>query len=123
MAGTQAKPNYCQATRKDGKPCTGRPSANGLCFAHQPTQPAAWAKGGRNRSNAVRAAKAMPIGLQPVAALLSVALQEVYAGTLDPRTGSALASLASAICKVYQVSEFEERLRVVESTLAGSEPA
>jgi hypothetical protein len=42
------------------------------------------------------------------------ALDEVHAGTLDPKQASAMASLAGAITRAYGVGVLEERVRALE---------
>jgi hypothetical protein len=53
--------------------------------------------------------------MRPIIDLLNKAAQEVYDGRLDPRQATALASLASALVRVYTVGELEDRMRQVEA--------
>jgi hypothetical protein len=112
---TGEKRQPCAAVRKDGTQCKGNATANSpYCFAHTPDANANRAKGGRATRKSERAARLLPVRMQPVSALLSTALQEVYDGKLEPKQASAMAALASALCRIYQVSEFEERIRHLE---------
>jgi hypothetical protein len=56
----------------------------------------------------------MPIRLVPVFERLETALTELHAGTLDPRVGGAMASVAGALIRCVQAGEIEERLRRLE---------
>jgi hypothetical protein len=64
-------------------------------------------KGGRNSSRASRLEKLMPNRLRPTFELLETAINDVFAGRLDPRQASAMASLAGAMVKVIKASEEE----------------
>ncbi len=41
-------------------------------------------------------------------------VDEVYDGSLEPRQASAMASLAGAIGRIYEVASLEERLEALE---------
>jgi len=114
----ETSPAICRATRADGQPCTVRALADGYCFAHSPStaakRRAAYATGGRNKSTPTRLGKLMPASLKPVLQKLMDGLDEVHDGTLDPRQASAMASLASAIGRLYEVAELEQRLERLE---------
>lgn len=117
----ETPPHMCQATRADGRPCTARALESGCCFAHDPAlqerRRAAYAQGGRNKATIARAQRAMPPTLRPVLDHLYTALEEVHAGTLEPRQASALASLAGAIAKLHEVAELDARLEALASVL------
>ncbi len=51
------------------------------------------------------------------------ALDEVHAGTLDPRQASAMASLAGAIVRAYSVGVLEDRVAALEGTAGGGTTA
>ncbi len=109
----------CRATTKQGRPCPGAARASGFCFAHDPdlqqTRRDAYATGGRNKATPTRLGKLMPASLKPVLQKLMDGLDEVHEGTLDPRQASAMASLAGAIGRLYEVAELEERLLRLEA--------
>jgi len=119
MSSDPTKPNLCQASRKDGAPCTA-PSTRGgqWCIGHDPaleeTRQQARRKGGHHASNAARAAKLLPARLRPLLELLEESIQQVHSGTLQPSRAQAMASLSNSLIKVFQCSELEERLRVLE---------
>jgi hypothetical protein len=48
------------------------------------------------------------------------ALDEVHAGTLDPKQASAMASLAGAIVRAYSVGVLEERVLGLEQQREGA---
>jgi hypothetical protein len=51
---------------------------------------------------------------------LLAALDEVHAGTLDPRQASAMAALAGAIVRAYGVGVLEDRVAALEGIAGGS---
>ncbi len=112
----------CTAIRPNGERCraTALPDRP-QCFAHDPANReranAARRAGGHNRSSTVRAARRMPANLKDVAARLLVALEETYTGDLEPDRARAMASLAGAVCRVYEVGEVEQRIADLEARL------
>ncbi len=108
----------CKASRADGQPCQGKAGETGYCFAHDPAlrakRKAAYATGGRNKATTARVIKLLPSTLKPVLEQLFLALEEVHAGELDPRQAGAMASLASAIGRLYETAQLEERLQKLE---------
>ncbi len=114
----------CGATRADGQPCQGKAGAGGFCFAHDPAlrskRRAAYATGGRNKATTARVTKLVPSTLKPVLEQLMSALEEVHAGDLDPRQAGAMASLASAIGRLYETAQLEERLQKLEEGRHGT---
>ena len=112
-------PKHCQATRRDGPPCTAPVQpGRAYCFAHDPEQAearqAAREKGGRGKAAAARAEKLVPAVLRPVLDTLLAAVGEVKAGAITTQQAGALSSLAGAIVKVYQVGTLEERIAALE---------
>ena len=59
----------------------------------------------------------MPAAMKPVLYRLLHAMVEVDSGRMHPRTGAALATLATAAVRVYEVSTLEERLESLEREL------
>ena len=108
-------PQRCPAFRKDGDPCTALARASGFCVGHSPQAQEARRKGGLGSSQAARADKLLPSRLRPVVAALEAALREVHEGELDPRVGTAMASISGALVRVFSAGELEERLRVLEN--------
>ena len=99
----------CKGTRADGNPCGATPTASGYCFAHdaalQESTANGRSRGGKNRSRAVRARKAMGASQEQVLKFVEAGLAGVYKGTLTPQQGSAIASLAGAWVKLHEHGE------------------
>lgn len=111
----------CLGVRKDGSPCRATPlPGRRFCWAHDNElsgkRQEAREKGGRNRRTEARLTKLMPASLKPVLEKLMTGLDEVYNGTLEPRQASAMASLAGAIGRLYEVAEIEQRLEALEKS-------
>ena len=111
----------CAAIRKDGLPCQGYATRNGLCVGHQPDSNEARRKGGKNSAKKVRADKLLPLRLRPILEALEKAMAEVHEGKLDHRQGAAMASIANAITKVYESGVLEERLSILENKIGGKQ--
>jgi hypothetical protein len=120
----------CRASRRDGRRCAATvvlPS--GYCPMHDPERgaevAASRARGGRNKAGAVRAARLVPATLRPVLATLLAALDEVRGAegepAITPAQANAMASLAGAIVRVYQVGVLEERVAALEAGQAERE--
>ncbi len=111
---------YCQATTKGGARCKGVARPSGFCFAHDPglqdARRAGQARGGENKRTEARLTRLVPATLKPVLQKLMAGVDEVYDGTLEPRQASAMASLAGAIARLYEVASLEERLEALERT-------
>ena len=124
MQGDAAR---CKALRRDGRPCRAPalPTGAGLCFVHDPGRQAALAgeraAGGRAKATALRAERLVPATLRPVITDLLDALQGVRAGSLSPAQGTAIAALAGALVRVYQLGEVEQRLRDLEAATVAAE--
>ena len=111
---------HCQALRRDGRPCIGRPvPGSPYCVAHHPNAAVWRAKGGHGRSNHERAAKLLPARLRPIADTLQEAFDRCYRGELTEKRAAALAVLARALVTVVQAGEYEERVRELEQQTVG----
>jgi TRAP-type mannitol/chloroaromatic compound transport system permease large subunit len=114
-------PAMCSATRsRDGRPCETPVVADScFCFAHNPDLAAkrteARRQGGRNKARVNRVQRLVPASLKPTISMLFVALEEVHAGTLDPKAAGAMAALAGAIARLYSVGVLEERIAALEA--------
>jgi hypothetical protein len=109
----------CTGTRRNGRPCKAPARANGLCWFHDPAvaaeRDAARVAGGHAKSNAARVQAYMPDSLKPVLAKLIAALDETHEGALAPSQAQALASLAGAIGKLYEVAQLEAKIEQIEA--------
>ena len=112
----------CIATNANGQPCSAQPvRPSGYCVWHEPgleaERQAARRRGGESRSNRVRAGRryaAAVLSLRQVQGMLSVVLEDVIAGDVEPGIATAAAGVARAIASVAQVGDIEERLAELE---------
>ena len=110
----------CKALRRDGGPC--RASAilpSGYCVMHDPERQeeaaGVRAAGGKAKSRARRLDRLVPASLKPTLALVLAAVEEAYDGSLPPARANAVATLAGAAVRLYQVGALEERLAALEA--------
>lgn len=59
--------------------------------------------------------------MRPVLVLLHATLVGLHGGTVDPRVGSAMASIAGAIVRVHEVAQLEVTLEETQARLAALE--
>src|SRR4051812_46034432 len=121
----QQSSDPCSATNKDGSPCNAQAWRDGLCRWHHPDLEAERTegrrRGGQNRSNAVRARKALAGDIRDLAdvkARLMTALTKVESGDLEPGAANAMANLARAVVAVAGVADFEAQLAQMRQELA-----
>ena len=124
----RSEPKRCTGTRRDGTPCAAAVVGTGtLCYAHDPARATARdqarRKGGTNSATRARLDRLLPATLRPMIGRLLEALDEVHAGTLDPKQASAMASLAGTIVRAYSVGVLEDRVAALEGTTGGSTTA
>ena len=113
----------CASPNRDGSACGARPQPDrDVCQWHDPdlvVARRAWAgRGGRAKSNVVRAKKALPTESLTTFELRSVlcrAMKRLEAGTLEPAVATAMGSLSRAILAVTGLDEVEQRLAALES--------
>lgn len=119
----------CAGFTNAGKPCQGTPlPGRTLCFVHDPAmaerRQQGAVKGGRGKSAKVRARRQLRDSVMApndVAGLLSISMQKVATGVMEPGVGTALASMAKALMSVQETAELEGRLAALEQA-AGIEP-
>ncbi len=121
----RSAPKRCTGTRRDGTPCAAAVMGAGTrCYAHDPARATerdqARRKGGTNSATRARLDRLLPATLRPMIGSLLDALDEVHAGTLDPKQASAMASLAGAITRAYGVGILEERVQALEEQREGA---
>ena len=112
----------CTATRKDGTPCTaGAQQGRPYCWGHDPDlaeqRRAKSAQGGTNKATIRRLERRMPGDLRPVLDHLYGALEGLQTGETDPKTATAMASVASAIGRLYEVSVVQVQLDALAGVL------
>jgi hypothetical protein len=125
MCASLAETVQCGAVaQRTGQPCRARAVAGSSpprCQVHGPDAARFHRLGGAAHSNANRAAKLLPSRLQPVVALLEHVFAELYRNSGAQRTArdaTALASVALAIGRLFQIGESEQRLRDLEASVA-----
>lgn len=114
----------CQATNRDGSPCSARPQpGKDVCVWHDPDRASerqGWNRNaGRAKSKQVQARKRVLAGgmeLNEVDAALCTALLDVLSGDLEPNIGTAAAGIARSIASVRQAGEIERRLDALEAS-------
>jgi hypothetical protein len=114
------EPIRCSAVRKDGQPCGGHAqSSSHYCWAHDPAladpRAAKRAEGGRNKATHRRLDKLTPASLRPVLTKLYAALDGLEDGSVEPKVGTAMASVASVIVRVHEAAEMEARVTALEA--------
>ena len=119
--------NICTATCTSGRSCTARARPNRqYCFAHDPDlqsrRAAGRQAGGYGKSTARRLARRMPATLKPVLDRLYTTLAALAAGNCDARTATAMATVATAIARLYDQAETAPRLRALEAAMADGTP-
>lgn len=116
-------PSQCTGRNKAGLPCSAQVWKDGLCRWHHPALEAQRMeerrRGGQARSNAARAAKAMPgvMSHDQVLATVGNALTSVFAGDLEPGVANAVANLARswvAVNEAGALARIEERVLELE---------
>ncbi len=122
----RSDPKRCAGTRRDGTPCAAGVMGPGVwCYAHDPGRATerdrARRKGGTNSATRARLDRLLPATLRPMIGNLLDALDEVHAGTLDPKQATAMASLAGAITRAYGVGVLEERVQALEEQREGAQ--
>lgn len=116
----------CKSTKRNGDPCRATALLpSGYCLSHDPTyreqKSANSAKGGRHKSNRERAARNLPDDLRGVGERLLNAMQDLIDGKLDPKTATALASLANAYRGVFETGTLSAKLDSIDERLQAAE--
>ena len=122
----EPRPDRCQATARNGKPCSAAAlPGDPLCAWHSPAaaeQRRAWsAKGGSSRSNQARARKALLPAAMTVAdmeVLLDGVLKAVVGGKLAPGVAVAAATVAKVKMQAAEAAAIETRLTALEAAAA-----
>jgi len=110
----------CQATTKAGRQCAA-PAVRGknYCSLHADPERAATLgrKGGaRNRKvyHGDVSNVAVPESAGDVKRILAETMADVRAGRTDPKLGTTLGYLGTALLRAFEVAEFEQRLEQME---------
>jgi hypothetical protein len=115
------KAERCQATTKNGKPCSATVVADGMCAWHAPSwaeRRREWsAEGGRRRSNRARAAKELPAAALTSDQLLirlSQVIDKAEKGEIEPGVVNCISGAARTITEIRKSTEIERRLEELE---------
>ncbi len=117
----------CTATRANGQRCKAQVLTDGeLCFIHNPANQdriaQARRKGGKNKGNTVRAAKAMPKEVVEMVKVVEASLAGVLQGGITPSQGHAAASLVGMWVRLREIGEMQQRLEEIEARLDTAQP-
>jgi hypothetical protein len=112
----------CQGTTREGKPCSAKALPDGsFCPWHDAgyaERRRGWSsEGGKARSNASRAKRAIPDGVMTALQLqgfLGCVIKDVVAGKTEAGVGNAVANLARAYAGLFGPATVEERLAALE---------
>jgi hypothetical protein len=112
----------CSAIAKSGSRCTTPVVAGSVfCWMHAPERAEgrreAARKGGKARANAERARKQIPDAMdaETLAGWLSLLFTNVMAGRIEPKIGTACATIARILLEVRTTTELEQRLSELEA--------
>lgn len=116
----------CLGQSNTGDPCQARPvRPSGYCYWHDPAlteeRNQKRREGGVNRSNKVRARKALPadpLTAEEIRAHLGVVFLAVIDGATEPGIGTAAATIARALLDVAKVAEVEEQVAGLRREMA-----
>jgi hypothetical protein len=113
----------CSAIARSGSRCrTPVVAGSSFCYLHAPEMAErrreAAVKGGRNRSAKARALKQIPpaMSAEDLAGWLSLLFTNVMAGRIEPKIGTACATIARTLHEVKHATELEERLQALEQS-------
>ena len=121
MSLKRSKPTLaqCKATASSGARCKAKPHKDGLCFFHSDPKKAAelGRKGGRRNRHTYEAPLRpviVPESAGDVKRMLAETMADVRAGRTDPKLGSTLGYLGTALLRAFEVAEIEQRLERLE---------
>ena len=114
---------HCRARTKGGKPCKAVAADGGLCAFHADPKKAAQLGrmgGSKNRRHDPLRSETEPLRLPQTAKevkdLLAEAMAGLHAGRLEPRMGSVIAYLGTALLKAIETTDHQERIQALEES-------
>ncbi len=115
----EAMPVRCKATTVSGQPCQAKPHKDGLCLFHSDPAKAAelGRKGGLRRQRTYQQPSepvAPPESAADVKRMLAETMADIRSGRMDPKLGSTLGYLGTALLRAFELADFEERLERLE---------
>jgi hypothetical protein len=116
--------NPCAATTKDGTPCRAFVLPGSVfCFSHDPEfaerRKQRNLNGGHGKGTKTRIRKGLgddALTMIEVGGLLSRAILKLEAGTIEPGTATAMATVARAFAAIQEVGAIEARLTRLEQS-------
>jgi hypothetical protein len=120
-----SKNKQCQATRKNGEPCSASANDSGFCFTHNPEfaqeRATARRKGGLQKAAPHFADENLcPKRVRSIEGVLTVldyALQETIGLSNGVQRGRLLVSIAHGYIEAIKTSELEQRLEALEAAM------
>jgi hypothetical protein len=119
----------CQAKNKAGSPCAA-PAQKGKRYCSIHLNPGRAAELGRKGGEGNRhvypqdgAIVEAPKTVSEVRIMLAEVMAEIRGKRTDPKLGSTLAYIATALLRAFEVSEFEQRLERLEKANGLTKPA
>ena len=113
----------CKAITKRGTACKARPTSSGFCPLHaHPSAAAELGSAGGKKNKRFQHADPDPSAVPPrtaedVQQILAAAMVEVKQGRLDPKIGTTLGYLGSALLKSIEARDFEQRIEQLEKKI------
>ena len=119
LKAAERDPALCKATTRAGTACMARATDGGLCFFHaNPNKAAELGRlgGQKNRHvfDALIEDVSPPKNAVDVKELLADTMAKIRSGKLDPKLGTTLAYIGTALLKAMEVSDIEQRLQRLE---------
>ncbi len=112
----------CAAKNKDGSACKVRATRVDMCVFHDPaleqTRRDGSRRGGKGKSKRARAERTVvTYGAKDAQTILSTALRDVVARTLDVGTGVAIASMCRALVVIADEAETAAKIAELQARL------
>lgn len=110
----------CKAVTKNGMLCRAKPTKSGFCVLHSSPGLAAelGRRGGRRNGSSLPMEDEQhiepPHTAEEVQRMLAEAMVEIRQGRLDPKVGTTLGYLGTALLKAIELHELECRLAALE---------
>src|SRR5271157_1685654 len=116
---SKPSPAQCKATTSSGARYKAKPHKDGLCFFHSDPKKAAelGRKGGRRNRHTYETPPehvAVPESAGDVKRMLAETMADIRAGRMDPKLGSTLGYLGTALLRAFELADFEQRLERLE---------
>jgi hypothetical protein len=118
----------CKARAKNGKPCRAAATAGGLCFFHaNPNKASELGRIGGKNKRSIETQSVDPLPKLDKASAIQEAVDrlfaDVYAGKLQPKIATGLASLLSLQLRAIETTNLERRIDKMERLLGKAEKA